>query len=221
MNLWIESNLGADILDLQWRARNGLSQLGAIPDPAAKILLERLGFGIEKNITFNEDNRLQALQSCWFDQECLRFFEEHPKALVIELGAGFSTRFHRLSSVLDWPRFRWLILDEQKVISKIQTVFPRIDNFELKCWRDSNDWLEEWQGESIMILVEQKTIKMSVADIKRFCHNLQYQSKKWISSCHLEVHFFDERFVHLSWLQKLKHWCLPNRFVACIKLIVE
>jgi hypothetical protein len=54
VNLWVESNLGADILDLQWRARNGLSQSGAIPDPAAKILLERLGFGIEKSIAFNE-----------------------------------------------------------------------------------------------------------------------------------------------------------------------
>lgn len=85
------------------RARNCLSQLGAIPDPAAKILLERLGFGIEKNIPFNEKHRLQALQSCWLDKECLSFFEQHPKELVIELGTGFSTRFYQLSSVLDWP----------------------------------------------------------------------------------------------------------------------
>lgn len=198
MNPWAESNSGADILDLQWRARNGLSQLGAIPDPAAKILLERLGFGIEKNIRFNEKNRLQALQSCWFDKECLRFFEQYPTALVVELGAGFSTRFHRLSSVLDWPRFRWLILDEQKVISKIQTVLPRIDNFELTCWRETNDWMDQWQGESIMILIEQKTIKMSAIDIKRFCHKLLHQSKKRISLPQLDVHFFDDRFAHQS-----------------------
>jgi hypothetical protein len=221
MNQWVESKPGADILDLQWRAQNYLSQLGAIPDPAAKILLERLGFAMEKHFIFNEQNRLRAMRSCWIDKACLNFLQQYPDALIMELGSGFSTRFHRLSSALDWPRFRWLMLDEEKVIEKIQTILPRIDNFELICWCDSENLLEHWQGEPMMIIFEQKTIKVSANEMTTLCHNLQYHSKTWTGDCQLELQLFDERFVKKSWVKKIKNWCFPGQSVACVKLVVK
>jgi hypothetical protein len=221
MTQWVESKVSADILDLQWRAQNYSFQLGAIPDPAAKILLERLGFAIEKHFIFNERNRLQAMQSCWIDKTCLNFLQQYPDALIIELGSGFSSRFHRLSSALDWPRFRWLILDEEKVIEKTRTILPRIDNFELICWKEAGSLLNYWQGEPMMVLFEQKTIKMSISEMTILCHNLQYHSKKWTDNCQLELQLFDERFVKKSWLQKIKNWCLTGQSVACVKLATE
>lgn len=221
MSEWAESKIGADILDLQWRAQNYLSQLGAIPDPAAKILLERLGFAIEKHFTFNEQNRLQAIQSCWIDKACLTFLQQYPEGLIIEVGSGFSTRFHRLSSALDWPRFHWLMLDEENVIEKTRTILPRIDNFELIGWNQTESLANYWQGESMMMLFEQKTIQLNAAEITSLCHRLQFECTKLVDNVQLELQLFDHRFVRKSWLQKIKHRFFPRQSVACIKLITD
>lgn len=221
MSEWVEPKTGADILDLQWRAQNYLSQLGAIPDPAAKILLERLGFAIEKHFIFNEQNRLQAMQSCWIDKTCLNFLQQYPDALIIEVGSGFSTRFHRLSSALDWPRFRWLMLDKETVIEKTRTILPRIDNFELIGWNQTESLANYWQGESMMMLFEQKTIQLNAAEITSLCHRLQSECRKLVDNFQLELQLFDHRFVRKSWLQKIKHRFFPLQSVACIKLITD
>jgi hypothetical protein len=215
VNLWTDANCGDDIVDLQWRAQNCLSQSGAIPDPVAKILLERLGFGIEKNIFFDEKKRLQASQSCWLDRECLNFFQQYPEALVIECGAGYSSRFHRLSSALDWPRFRWLVADEETIIEKIQSVFPIIDNFSLRSWRDRSVWWNQWQSGPRLFLIEQNSIKMTVSEINQICHQLCRQSNN-SRVPRVELHVFDQRFFRQSWLNRLKTCWTRSYPVACI-----
>jgi O-methyltransferase involved in polyketide biosynthesis len=78
--------------------------------------------------------------------------------MCIELGAGLSTRFHRLSDTADWPRFHWVEVDLPQVTALKAGVLPTIDNYRLVSADIlSDDWLNlsGWQPEQpLLVLLE-------------------------------------------------------------------
>jgi O-methyltransferase involved in polyketide biosynthesis len=77
------------------------------------------------------DERRYLRANHWLDQQCLAFFNQYPKGLGIECGAGLSTRFHRLSEQHEWPQFSWADIDCKETISLKSAAMPVIDNYRL------------------------------------------------------------------------------------------
>lgn len=127
-------------------------------DEVAALLVERLGGAPEGLVVDGENQRQYLVRSHWFDQRCRQFFEQHPKGLCIDLGAGLSTRFHRLCRSADWPRFRWVDVDLPEVIRMKAALLPRTDNYYLVSANLAvDDWLyaSGWQaGTPLLITME-------------------------------------------------------------------
>ena len=99
-------------------------------DHAAWLLAKLLGVNARLR---NEPawERSCVLRSQWFDRRCHAFFKRHPQGMCIDLGAGLSTRFHRLSAAHDWPRFSWVDVDLPEIIALKKKAMPRIDNYQM------------------------------------------------------------------------------------------
>lgn len=177
MSFWIDSHQPLEFFDLQWRAAPGISPKGFIPDPAAPIFLEKLGLPIKKFLSLDQQQQQHVMSSCWLDQQCLEFFQDYPEGLVIEIGAGYSSRFHRLSSVMEWPRFKWCVLDQQPIIDSLRNLLPAIDHFNLAVDSESVGWIKELPAASaIALVIEQKTLKLNNRDIEKLCSKLIVES---------------------------------------------
>lgn len=100
-------------------------------DRTAHYLLHYLGIDSDLiKATHSWGERKNELARClWIDQQATHFFQEHPKGLGVEINAGLSTRFHRLSENLDWPQFCWQAINEYEVAACIASVFARLDNY--------------------------------------------------------------------------------------------
>jgi len=77
------------------------------------------------------DERRYLRANYWVDQQCLAFFNQYPKGMGIECGAGLSTRFHRLSEQHEWPQFSWIDIDSEVSLAPKSTAMPKIDNYRL------------------------------------------------------------------------------------------
>ena len=110
-------------------------------DRAARLLARLLGI----NTPVGNDplwERGCLMRSQWFDKHCRRFFKLHPQGMCIDLGAGLSTRFHRLSEADDWPRFSWVDVDLPDITTIKKNAFPKIDNYQLIAANIvQDDWL--------------------------------------------------------------------------------
>lgn len=99
-------------------------------DTPACALANLLGVDARR---FSATPRERALleKTQWFDHRACEFLQQHPNACVIEIGAGLSTRFHRLCARIDWPRFSWIDIDVREAIDSKVSVLPPIDNYQL------------------------------------------------------------------------------------------
>ena len=126
-------------------------------DQSAMLLAHLLGINLKQRLPPIDERHL--IERCqWFDERCRDFFWRHPHALCIELGAGLSTRFHRLSDTADWPRFQWVDVDLPHITASKAGVLPPIDNYRL-VGADimQDDWLSlsGWKpGQPLLILME-------------------------------------------------------------------
>jgi O-methyltransferase involved in polyketide biosynthesis len=126
-------------------------------DQSASLLAQLLGISLKQRLSPLAERQVIE-RSQWFDAVCRDFLHRHPKAICIELGAGLSTRFHRLSRTADWPRFQWVDVDLPGVTASKAAVLPAIDNYRLVSADIVNDdWLSlsGWaRGQSVLILLE-------------------------------------------------------------------
>lgn len=137
-------------------------------DHAARLLARLLGVNTP---IYNDPQweRSCLVRSQWFDARCHQFFKSHPQGMCIDLGAGLSTRFHRLSEADDWPRFSWVDVDLPKITAIKAQAIPKIDNYRLiaaDIVRD--DWLAiiGWHPYTpLIITLESVLFDMSVTDI--------------------------------------------------------
>ena len=159
-------------------ARRYWPELG-FRDPAAQAMLERLGLGGDKNGKHGQQERQALKRSHWFDQRCEQFVARHPHALCIELGAGFSTRFHRVSSQSDWPRFHWFEVDTPEIIQQKRRVLPMIDNFQLIASElASLDWLRLWKGEPLILLAEHQLMHFSPEEVEALFKQIAHRARQ-------------------------------------------
>lgn len=126
-------------------ASSSLPALGFI-DRAAEVLVDSFDIGAaeQSRVLRKLQQDHGGLRRCkWIDEQLKAFFAEHPEGTAVELGAGLSTRFHRLSYEEDWPKFSWLAVDTREASCSISQCFPSVDNFcYLECERDALNWLE-------------------------------------------------------------------------------
>ncbi|MEY4589797.1 MAG: hypothetical protein RL497_1873 [Pseudomonadota bacterium] len=109
------------------RAHRLWPQLG-FKDAAAELLLERMGLD-EGAFSGEVHAQKPHITRCrWLDTQLHQWLIKHPRSLCIEWGAGLTTRFWRLSNRQDWPRCRWLEVDEPQVQNWKDTLLPRCDN---------------------------------------------------------------------------------------------
>lgn len=137
-------------------------------DQAARALAKLLGVTAPlKNDPVWERHCL--LRSQWFDERCRQFFKRYPQAMCIDLGAGLSTRFHRLSESDDWPRFSWVDVDLPDITALKAKVIPQIDNYRLISANIiKDDWLSAsgWHPRTPLIITLESVLQgMNSADI--------------------------------------------------------
>ncbi|WP_053979495.1 hypothetical protein [Marinagarivorans algicola] len=137
------------------QARGDASTAGFI-DRAAGYVLTLLDCKEEVNVSKSQ-HRLALRRYQWFDQEALCFFEQYPEGVGIEVAGGLSTRFHRLSEQLDWPRFSWRAVNTPSVDDCIGFIFPELDNhMHVACTKPLEDFTKtiHWrQAQPKLIIV--------------------------------------------------------------------
>ncbi|MDZ7923293.1 MAG: class I SAM-dependent methyltransferase [Marinagarivorans sp.] len=137
-------------------------------DRAARLLARLLGVN---NPVMNDPlwERDCLVRSQWFDARCRRFFTLHPQGMCIDLGAGLSTRFHRLSEADDWPRFSWVDVDLPDVTAIKTKAIPKIDNYQLIAANIvQDDWLAAtgWHPHTPLIITLESVLSdMSIDEI--------------------------------------------------------
>lgn len=137
------------------RAQRQWPEIG-FSDQSASLLAQLLGINLRQRLSPLDERRL-IQRSQWFDECCRDFFQRHPRAMCIELGAGLSTRFHRLSDTADWPRFTWVEVDLPQVTALKAGVLPTIDNYRLlSADIEQDDWMNliGWTSGPVLILLE-------------------------------------------------------------------
>lgn len=128
-------------------------------DRWAEMVLEKLDVAPELMRSFraSSEQQFDGLQRCkWIDDQLLTFLRRYPNAQVVELNAGLSTRFHRISNACDWPRFSWVAVDTMDVTEVVSYVFPKLDHHARVTfdgigvnWLDSMPWRT---GAALMII---------------------------------------------------------------------
>ncbi len=142
------------------------SELGSIGfvDRSARFVLGRLGMEslLEDGSTisrYRDFSRVSRWQ--WIDKQVTSFLENYPNGQGIEVDGGLSTRFHRISELLSWPRFSWKTINTHDVVDCIQYVFPQLDNCSnAACGSPASEWTKNvcWQEKltRIVIIGEQR-----------------------------------------------------------------
>lgn len=116
-------------------------------DRAAEVLVGQLAIGskqLEHALNRVQRDASMLLRCQWIDEQVKRFFEEHPEGTVIEIDAGLSTRFHRLSYASEWPKFSWLNVDTGSDVQPVSGYFPVTDNYaRIERTLNNQQWLRE------------------------------------------------------------------------------
>lgn len=173
-------------------------------DQSASLLAHLLGVNLKQRLSPVDERQL--IQRCqWFDERCRDFFQRHPHALCIELGAGLSTRFHRLSDTADWPRFQWVDVDLPSITASKAGVLPPIDNYRLvgadilhDDWLGLSGWVP---GQPLLILMEGVVSELEGERILQLIYRLRLKAA---SAQELELVFDDRNANRLKvWLKTL------------------
>lgn len=133
-------------------------QVGFV-DQAAEYLVRKLELEQpewREGYRITARHQLELTRCKWIDEQVRKFLDVYPEAMGIELGAGLSTRFQRLSAASDWPRFSWADVDAADVIDCADLIFPRTDNYRLvACDIVRDDWLKKtgWKAQQPLIVI--------------------------------------------------------------------
>jgi len=168
-------------------------------DQFAHRLALMLGISLKQRWPLPEERKL--VERCqWFDSCCRDFLQRHPQAMCIELGAGLSTRFHRLSATAEWPRFQWVDIDLPQITGFKARVLPHIDNYTLigadivvDDWLRISGWVRE---QPLLIVMEGVATKIGS---EATAHLIQRLYRQVGSGSELEV-VLDDRHPRDGWM---------------------
>lgn len=165
-------------------------------DRAAKHVLKHLGISDTEITDLKSHNlRAQLLLCEVIDQQLKPFFESHPKGQGVEVCGGLSTRFHRLSEILDWPQFSWRSINHFDTDDCLQFVFSVMDNFSsaatdkpMEEWFKHVYWLDD--APKIVIIGEHTPLKST--------QDIEHQIKAFMGAKQKNVNLDEIIFCHTS-----------------------
>ncbi len=91
---------------------------GLIKDPEAARLYQTIAYEYERN--FGKADGSHAVRSRVFDDAVRAWMRSHPGGLVVELGCGLETQFHRC----DDGKVRWLCVDVPEAMAVRERYLP-------------------------------------------------------------------------------------------------
>jgi O-methyltransferase involved in polyketide biosynthesis len=121
-------------------------------DPIAEDILPRLNIDISTLPLDTDLLRKNIVRGRIFDRQLRLFFDVHPDATAISLGAGLSTQFHRV----DNSRLKWFDIDLPEVIKVKSTLLPQNARYHLYgCSLTDPQWLDAvfWSTDEPVILI--------------------------------------------------------------------
>jgi O-methyltransferase involved in polyketide biosynthesis len=154
------------LIPLAGRVRESRSAQGAFHDAKGLEIADRIEFDVDR---IGQDTLNMAgvvARTVILDREIRRFLAEHPRTLVINLGAGLCTRFFRV----DNGQVRWIDLDLPDVIELKQSLVETSDRYQLKAGSAFDPaWPAELQpapGEQTLIVAEGLLMYFPEATVK-------------------------------------------------------
>lgn len=165
------------LANLQLRARASCSPLPLLVDRAALLLANELGVDTNRQLSQNEC--AAVLRSQWLDNRIIECLQATPEAIGIEFDAGINTRFHRISSKLEWPTFRWADINAPDASAFSQRLVPITDNYRQLAFKgEQNDWLYRagWQSGGDLLLVAECANKRFFECVSEACTECDFAS---------------------------------------------
>lgn len=130
------------LLPLLGRAKFSREGIGPLYDERAIQLVDSLNYDFEKLL-----QRIGSFQPAWwmarayqFDEAIKKFLQIHPKATIVNLGAGLETAFFRV----DNGQLNWIDLDLPEVIALREKLLPapnRVNHIAKSIFDDS--WMND------------------------------------------------------------------------------
>lgn len=101
------------------------------------------------------------------DQEVRRFLDQHPEAVVIQLGCGLDARYERLGRP---PVSAWYDLDLPEMIQIRAALLPPAGNHYLAMSLLESEWAAtvKAHGKPVLVLLEGVLMYFAEADVRRF-----------------------------------------------------
>jgi O-methyltransferase involved in polyketide biosynthesis len=101
---------------------------GIISDPKSIEILDQIAYNFSGKKEVSKGTQIGvSIRTEILDEQTNRFLAEHPGAVVVNLGCGLDTRFHRL----DNGSVQWFDLDVPEAIELRKKFFDETDRFKL------------------------------------------------------------------------------------------
>ena len=160
-------------------------------DRAAAHIVEKLGLHSKKAKNSQNNYHCREIEKCsWIDGELIDIFEHLPLAQGIEVDSGLSTRFHRLSGKLEWPRFSWASVTSHAVSKHLSEILPRTDNLaNIPCRSPLDEWEKHihWAESGTIIIIGEHTPTEKLSDFLALDKKIQNALSKKAPEIHLIV----------------------------------
>ena len=116
------------LIPLRARYVESKRENGIISDPKSIEILDRIEYDFSGKKEVSVGSRIGvAIRTEILDEETSRFLSKNPDAVVVNLGCGLDTRFHRL----DNGSVTWFDLDMPEAIELRKKFFDETDRFKL------------------------------------------------------------------------------------------
>lgn len=176
---------GTSLWGLKARAQEDQRPDGLFKDTLAQAWFQKLEpyFGGALERWYNPVlQQAIALRTDILDRAVKEHIAQHPKAVIVELGAGFSTRFHRLQ-----PACAWYELDLPEVIElRLSMREPEaVNHWYLADSIFSSDWMQELrqhEPEQLLLIAEGLLMYFPLDRVENLFETLHQQLKgAWIA----------------------------------------
>ncbi|MBW4528901.1 MAG: class I SAM-dependent methyltransferase [Phormidium tanganyikae FI6-MK23] len=144
-----------------------------VHDPQAVEIAKQLNYDFSKYEKGWASQLGVSLRIKAIDERVRTFIETHPKALVVNLGAGLCTRFSRV----DKGEIRWYDVDFPEVIDLKQELIPQTDRYQFIA-RSIFDfaWIDEIQREPrqpLLIILQEVMSYLAESEVREVLQQIR------------------------------------------------
>lgn len=166
------------LIPLRARYLETKTENGIINDPKSVEILDRIDFNINKKGEVSKGTQIgTSIRTEILDEQTIKFLNNHPDGIVVNMGCGLDTRFHRL----DNGKVTWFDIDLPVSIELRKNFFTQTERFRFisKSIFDYS-WIELipknkpmlFIAEGLLMYFEEEKVKTLFATIKgNFCNS--------------------------------------------------